>query len=317
MFSQFLLEEWNNHNHHITQSFSRTVEMVESEKDYFHTKEKYFSLIPYNSSIKDYHLTFDNTATDIISQLFKKYVHNNTLIITSDSEHPNVQHIIKQYNNVLKIKLYKNNIDDVLGIDFQQYNNIFVYIIGTEISTGKFVQQYIFEQLKRYLPERTIFVLDACQELFFVERDYSLFDYVIGTSHSLLMQYNAGICISKTGDVGIINDKLCNEYYNYIKDITFGNLNRFRFVMNQVNYNLFSSSNVIPIYNGVGHIWTCKIINFRFSKYIKDKLYDCFFRIEDANKDITFVRVRSQMFLESPEKLLKGNKILQLVLTNV
>jgi hypothetical protein len=38
-------------------------------------------------------------------------------------------------------------------------------------------------------------VLDAAQEMFLQQRDYSLFDYVIGAGHAICWNYDVGILV--------------------------------------------------------------------------------------------------------------------------
>jgi len=44
---------------------------------------------------------------------------------------------------------------------------------------------------------KPICVLDDVQEMFIINRDYSQFDYIVGTIHAIIPRYDTGILIYK------------------------------------------------------------------------------------------------------------------------
>ena len=154
------------------------------------------------SHISDYNFTFAPCATDLIKRLFKKYVDDDTLVLTTTCEHPNVLEILKKYKNVKYVMEGQRLKDFKLT---KQYKRIFVYMIGTICATGYIVldQEFdlIINEAKQHSKE-VITVIDAVQELFLLPRDYSRFDYIIGTAHALIKNYDTGILLSKKSDIG-------------------------------------------------------------------------------------------------------------------
>jgi hypothetical protein len=49
--------------------------------------------------------------------------------------------------------------------------------------------------------------------MFWVKRNYTIFDYILATAHANSMHYNMGICISKKGNVG---EKVYNWLHDYL-----------------------------------------------------------------------------------------------------
>jgi len=82
----------------------------------------------------------------------------------------------------------------------RRYKRVFLYAIGTTCGDGVITPTSLFRQIQaivRSANVELISVLDAVQELFLFDRDYSCFDYVIGTAHALVPEYDTGIVISK------------------------------------------------------------------------------------------------------------------------
>ena len=142
--------------------------------------------------------SFAPCATDIIDKLFKQYVDDDTLVITTNSEHPSVVENLKNCKNVLRL-INKTTLQLAsTAIDLSKYKRIFVYMIAISVGDGGFVSNSVFDLLQKKLTGiPSVFVLDAVQELFMLPRDYSIFDYVIGTAHAIVPKYNCGIVISK------------------------------------------------------------------------------------------------------------------------
>ena len=151
------------------------------------------------NNISKFNLSFDSCATNIINELFDKYVDDETLVLTTDSEHDSVLNNLKKCKNtdiiISHLTLNKSALERCRG-----FKKVFVYIIGTYCATGFIVADSFLKTIKSYLTTNNIkhtLVLDAVQEMFLFPRDYSMFDYVIGTAHALIPNYNMGILLSK------------------------------------------------------------------------------------------------------------------------
>ena len=164
-----------------------------------------------------YVFKFAKSATDLIKQLFEKYVDDDTLIVTTDNEHPNVRDILHGYSNVVYAIQKQHYVPFTVN---KKYKRIFIYMIGAYCGSGHIVKnkefEFVIANAKAYCDE-VISVIDAVQELFLYPRDYHLFDYIIGTGHALIEKYNVGFVLSKRNDIGI-NTKAAYTFA-YLLDI--------------------------------------------------------------------------------------------------
>ena len=194
-----MIEEWLN-----TIDISAEELAMFSQPSSFSQNTKSSSNIDFHNLFESFQLasnqvfSFAPCATDIIDRLFKQYVDDDTLVITTNSEHPSVVENLKNCKNVLRL-VDKTTLQlKSTSIELSKYKHVFVYMIAVSVGDSCFVSNSIFNSLqKQLIGIPSIFVLDAVQELFMLPRDYSIFDYVIGTAHAIVPKYNCGIVISK------------------------------------------------------------------------------------------------------------------------
>jgi cysteine sulfinate desulfinase/cysteine desulfurase-like protein len=146
-------------------------------------------------------VSFDESATKIIDRLFTQYVNDDTLVITSSSEHPSVYNNLQKCKHVLKLfSVCGYNSTVHLEDEMKKFKNVFVYVIGLSSGDNFYCSNEWFSRLKSALlamGKSHIFTIDAVQELFLLPRDYSMFDYVIGTAHAIIPSYDIGMVMSK------------------------------------------------------------------------------------------------------------------------
>lgn len=280
-------------------------------------KKKFFDRLLNNISSKDYNLYFNKSATYFIEALFKKYCNDDTLIICSDSEHNNVNLILKKYKNVIKINKFDLSVLNTL--DFNKYSNVFVYFIGTQISSGIITPQSFFLDLKSILNKHNlnnIFVLDAVQEFFILPRDYFIFDFIIGTFHSLLIDFNLGFLLSKHK---VFKEVFYEKLVDFIPSLDIFLKRRYllfelKYILLQryiilLKYNIFEFNNFTS-----PNIFSIKIHKKLFDKSDYNLLNKYDIRIEGLENDIQFIRIRTQHYIKNPTNILKGLKCLNFIL---
>lgn len=152
--------------------------------------------------LSKYDLCLGSDARSLIKQLFDKYVDVNTLVITSGLEHESVNKILSTVKNKYILDEYRLTHLDIVKQELSQilvnYNKIFLYMIGVHMSTGFIMPDKVFNTLKALLRDKeTTYTLDDVHGLFSVNRDRSKFDYVIGTTHALIDNFNTGLLFSK------------------------------------------------------------------------------------------------------------------------
>lgn len=281
-------------------------------------KHNLFKYIPLSEEISNYTLLFSDRATNFINELFDKYVDDDTLIIISDCEHNNVKIKVKQFSNLLEIKN--------LNIDFsyiKTFKKVFVYFIGTQISSGIITPQSFFIDLKQFLIKNKIehkLVLDAVQEMFLLPRDYSLFDYIIGTAHSLIVNFDLGILLSKENsklgrNIGNKGEKLVE----LLKIFTSRKckLQSLRYLLRDHYYKYIKLGICQEIPNSIYNIFSLRINKKIFTQEMREALGKYYIKLEGIDNDIQFIRFRAQHYITNPEALIPGLKALDNLLEEI
>ena len=191
---------------------------------YKNLENEYFSRMPFCNCSSDTHtISFAFSGTSFIDDLFKKYVDDETLVISTDAEHPSVKKNLEKVKNrlILPIKDIVYNLKfDKIKKELRNYEKAFVYIIGTQVLAGEITPQIFFIKLRELLKKNRIeykLVLDDVQGMFQVPRDYSIFDYVLGTGHAAVRRYNLGILISRKFEFGIKAYQPAKDYLDRLK----------------------------------------------------------------------------------------------------
>lgn len=235
-------------------------ESLLSDEEYEEVNNELKSYLQF-SNIENFNFSFAPCATDIINALFDKYVDDDTLIITTCKEHKSTTKCLKQHKNVQIV--YDKNKSQELKFE-GNYKRIFIFMIGTSCAEGEFTYDYVFDNIisaAKATEKEVITVIDACQELFLLPRNYSRFDYIIGTGHALVPKFNVGILLRKDSclDVGkrlavsktfcvllklLMKRKDIIHQFNMAMNIEFGILKNSHFkTVSHINHLFFIKSN--------------------------------------------------------------------------
>ena len=325
-----ILEKWNNYSLFTEKEYefintTNPTEKIIDPKKYIEFENEYFNLLPFsNISSETYNVRLADCATTLIKQLFSHYVNDNTLIICSDLEHANVKEIISHYkqNNIYYINYQNIQTNFLLLLDkIKDYQNIFVYCIGTTISNGIIAPQHVFQKLKGYFIENNKqykMVLDDIQGMFLVPRDYSVFDYIINTGHSLITNYNAGMVIYKK-ELWCPGEEIYNWGEGYIERVKllltkFNKINIFNLVCKQYFEYLLKDNRFSFPNNTCNHIFSIQTRDLKFNKSMRDLMDKYYIKLEGAEKENNkniFIRFRAQQFILNHNVLLSGVKKLE------
>ena len=112
---------------------------------------------------------------------------------------------ILQEELVLTPRIYRNSNDFSIRklsdrLEVKDYDNIFFLSYGSNVCDGEVRDNKFFEKIFKVCEmhcENTVKVLDDCQGSMWIDRDYSIFDYVLWTAHATLGLFDVGILISK------------------------------------------------------------------------------------------------------------------------
>lgn len=300
----------------------RPTEMITTDNHNFVIQNLFDRMPNCNISIDTHTITVDTCATNFINELFNRYVTNDTLVITTSNEHDNVKKCLSNCENVLELDYY----EDILKLKIskiinegKKYKNVFVYIIGTQISSGEITPQIFFEELKKSLNNLGIkhtIVIDDVHGMFLLPRDYRTFDYIISTAHALVRDFDMGILISKNGDIGFKATNWCEEYL-YCLNVIIERTNKmllFSNVMEEYFCKWLSKEEFSSLTKTSPHIFSIKTTGIQFTQKMWEMLDKYEIRIELGNDDIKYIRFRAQQFIKQPRYLIKGIEKLEMLL---
>ena len=291
-----------------------------SKEEYENLEDEYFKRMPFcNIDSASRVITFSECATNFINYVFDTYIDDDTLVIYSNCEHPNVEARVKNCKNVLQLNHYMDirplNISKIVT-EAKKYKKVFVYIIGTQISNGEITPQEFFIKLKNSFIKNNIdhkFFLDDVHGMFFVPRDYSLFDFILFTAHAVIDGYDMGIFISKTGEFG---EKVYNWGKTYLEmlDVILKRKEKifyFYEVMSEHFAKLLSTNDFQLLSRVSPHLFSMKVINKLPSpQRLYEKLHKIYIRLENDGENIKYILLRGAWFVKRPEFLEKGLKML-------
>ena len=286
-------------------------------------EDEYFNLMPAcNLTSETHRITFEESGTDFIKQIFEQDVDDDTLVISTKYEHNSVvdelnkcKHtLLLNYNNDL---LQKGHTLQSIVDKANNYKKVFVYLIGTQISTGQITPQGFIYALKEKLIKANIkhkILLDDVHGMFMVPRNYSIFDYVLYTAHAIIPEFNMGMLISKNGEYGYEAFNWGIEYLPKLKKLLEDKVELMYFKNMMIEYfSEFLSWSEISLYdNTVNHIFALRTEGLDFTNEDYKELKEYGIVISEHHTPINFIRIRFQEFLlQNPEKAIEGLQLAQ------
>lgn len=302
-----------------------------NDNNYLNICQKIFNLLNNSSLSNKYRIEIDQNCTSLIQKLFKAYVNKDTFIVTSSHDHQattnqlgnNKRYIVNifdTFNN--RQKVFKEIISA-----FKESNckSLFCIMVSTAPQATITIEQEFFVELKTLLVRENIdhlMILDDCQSIFMIERNYEIFDGFLATGHVLSSMFpNLGILFTKLPKkIGYINKQVLNDVYPKLDIICkykdkakqFNGLinNYFSFVLENTDFSQYRNEAphqfAISLPNTINHL-----------KY-DNKFIHYGIRFNPINCKDNFVRVRyHELIIQDPDNLLKGLKELKLHLNKL
>lgn len=208
---------YNNECHNYCQDDCKITDL-----EYYNLAQLYNNLL--SDELKEkYRIELGPTCTFLINELFKRYVTDNTFVLTTEQEHPAVKACLTTKS------VYILLVDDIKKKDVitqiintyknSKCTNFFLMMSGVIPGTEEIIDEMFFKKLKHALTQENIphiLALDDCQGIFMNKRDYSPFDCVLGTAHVLVKDnYDLGILFTKLKHkIGYINKAGLKNFYN-------------------------------------------------------------------------------------------------------
>ena len=333
-----ILDEWNNldpltseesillnlplhHDLNDITAWDRTPVICQSKDEWKKLTKEWFDLmLGANITENDHYLTFNTCCSNFIRELFQKYVDDNTLVISSDCEHPTVKECLNKCKNTLILAQHQDirtfNLK-YIEEKLKQFKKVFVYIIAIRNDTGEITPQSFMLKLKQLLISKEhIMVLDDVQGMFLVPRDYTLYDYVLGTGHVIVDQFELGIMISKNFYKGI---HAINWGKNYLIPLKIAlkrlkKLTCFREYCNIYFKEYITNKNISQELN-VGHIFYIEGKKYVISKELNLKLEKYHISIMPPDIATQGMRLRALGYISNPNNFKIALKIFQYALT--
>ena len=278
-----------------------------------------------------YRIEVDYRCRFLTEKLLKTYVDSDSLVITSNSDHNTTLDLLNSYNTCIidrnKIKDNQELVIENIVTEFKNghYKKLFFIMVSTVSQLCVSIDEGFFAKLKAVLVKEQIphiMVLDSCQDIFIIKKNYEVFDAFLATSHVLsCLLPKVGLLFTKLPKrVGFVNTEILNLIYpkleiiNKYKDkaIIFNNLmyEYFKPTMERLNFNIFE--------NETPHQFSIALPN----TIIQDK-WDIQFapyniRFNPINSNFNFVRLRyHELIIQDSSKLLEALKSLKSILKQI
>lgn len=287
---------------------------------------EYLKLMPCaNISTESMYMTFGESGTELLEEVFKKEVDDETLVISTVFEHPSVQNCLKDVKN----KIILETTNEIRNIDVlklagcaKQYKRVFVYIIGTQLTTGEITPQETFYKIKDIFDKEDIkykLFIDDVHGMFVVPRDYSIFDYVLYTAHAIVPKYEMGLLLSKDNTIGIKAYNWGKDYLerlNIIKN-KFSIIFLLRTVINEYLYDIINDENFFKQYTHCSdHVFAVYTKDIFYTEKEAEELEKYYIIVNKQQIKDNFIRIRFQEFSRlDTEKALEGLNLLRKILS--
>jgi len=303
-------------------SFNTEEIKFESKEKYNNLLLQYFKKMPAcNLNIENSTIRFDESATNLINALFSEYVDKDTLVVSSILEHPSVNMNLDKIDNKILLDEYDVKTLNIKNIqkEILKYKKVFVYIIGTHVKDGYTTAQDLYLEIRKFCNNHNIkstIVIDSVQEMFLIPRDYSIFDYVIGTAHAIIRNFDMGILIinNKNKEFGKPIYNWANTYLKMLELITAKRekLYQFRNIMTQYYFPIISKKHfkVEDDANGANYFFHMTDELGQLNPDLRTRLK----KYEIESDDNRILRFRGTTYLQKPELLLQGIKFLNMLL---
>ena len=284
-------------------------------------EEQLLSYMPWvGNECKDKHFHFTKSCTDAIDAIFKPYIDDeNSLVITTSLEHESVIKNLKKCKNVVTLDAGITTLHNSLIIPEivkqagnKLYSKILIYVVGTYVGFGNIHSNYLVEKIQqraRIMSDNVCTVLDDCQGMFLVPRDYSIYDYVLCTSHALT-RLDSGIVFSEKDDIGtkalepatLLTQRLEPVIKRREKLLMFKN------VMSQYFDTYRHQFEQIELSNSAPYIFSVDDVNRCISDDFGLELEKYYIMLDGRNSDSDkrILRFRAMHFLFFPQHLIDG-----------
>lgn len=293
-----------------------------SSKAWLDIEAKYKNLLPY-TNLNDFHLEVADRGSYFIRKIFDKYVDEDTFVIYSSFEHPNV---LKEIEKVKHKKCLFYH--EITSFDFETIldefyksncNQVFVYVPGTSVCTGQIIPQRFYSNIKTACDKHNIKVKLMCDDvhgMFITPRNYSIFDFILYTCHSYIPGFDMGMLWSKESEtLGFTNTDRAELYYSKLNLFLskFDKVRLFPILLTEYFAEELADSTHLDLYtNTTPHIFALKTKGLVFNQAYYDKCNEYRVELGETKAYVNFIRMRIQEFvLKDSSFILNGLQIIK------
>lgn len=285
-----------------------------------------FNLLKNTNLIDKYRIEIDKSCTSLIQKLFSTYVDKDTFIITSSHDHEATTSLITDAHKKYIVNLF--DIQEIEGklkvfneiiesFKKSRCTKIFCIMVGTAPQAAITVDQSFFKELKHVFIKNNIphiMVLDDCQGIFMIERNYEIFDAFLATGHVLSCLFsNIGFLFTKLNKkLGYINKQTLNTLWDKLqiinkykyKAIQFNSLMQEYFNENEIAFKQYK--------NEAPHQFALNLYNTISNEKYHARFVQYGIRFNPVQNEGNFVRLRyHEAIIQDSNNFLNGLKALK------
>lgn len=277
------------------------------------TKEQYLRIRDYycdrfGIDKNRFGVCFALSATELIFNILKEY--QNFRVIFVGECHENVRRLARTLQ--FSSEPIFTSVDDLQSLDIND-PRVFVYFTSTEYQTGKINDNKIVKNFIDNLREKGVAVRslnDAVQQLMILKKvDYSFYDFVIYTGHSLLINFDLGVCFFNND----FNQNYGFNWYSIPMDYLYNlslvepefsadNLDMFQKTMRESFSDWIESGHLVVEKDVAPHIFAGEVRGFN-EKLLNKLCNKNRFLLRFPNKYVLKIRYQELLNIEFPEEL--------------
>lgn len=214
--------------------------------EYTNICNKILSLL--DGKLKDkYRIEIEDHCRILIKKLFETYVDKDTLVITSSHDHQTVTDLVGDNKHIVNAFEAINEPDKAVEKIITSFKKskclkIFFIMVATAPQIAITIPQEFFNKVKQSFINNKIphiMILDDCQSIFIIDKNYEIFDGFLATSHVLSpLLSRLGLLFTKLPQkIGYRNKQTLNDFYSKLEVIksTANKASKF----NELLYNYF------------------------------------------------------------------------------
>jgi len=292
-----------------------------NDPEYLQLTKLYKSLLNIADEGK-YRIEVDESGRALIKKLFERYVTTDTLVITTVEEHFSVTNEINKLNpkNVFKIciggeeHLSNKLIEEILAkYNSSNCKNIFIFLPGVVPGFSIVLNQTLLCNIKTALIKNNIphiFVLDDCQGILNIKRDYDIFDAILISTHVLFLGFDMGILFTKLNKkIGFVNKTGLKRFAEKLEILSNhrDKANQFNTLLTEY-FNPILNDSFVKKIDTAPQYFTLTLNNIKNqAKYTKELYTKYRITINEVNAPVSWLRIRlHEALIQNPNHFLEG-----------